>query len=423
MLILCLSLTAQNFSNQSLQKSLKLYTQLKAKAVQQIEHDNLKDKRDQKSIILNESYYSLEYNDTTQRWDTVYRVSWYGDTINNQLKQMAIGETYTPQGFYKSDSAYFYLDTTYKYYKVYGKSIILDSARVFLFDTTSNSWILFVEEFNLPNANGDLDISYTNFGPLFTDSIIYSYDASNNLTHFVTWGSDFFTQTFGKRDSTVCESNLNGYRALDSVYTTDTSQQWQFNRERRYEYDNRNNLTRETSSFSRYAYVYDINDELIEDTVYRYTSSPNPGFEIDYYTIYEDDSTTEFRLNGTIPEIQRVERYYSTHNRPDSTVRLFRPFNSSQLTFSDKDIFIYSLTNLKEVNRSGLNFHTYPNPAKHELYVEFPKDRFEVLLYDLNGVERFRSMEKGNFKIDVSNFSKGIYFLRIDNSVKKIIIQ
>ena len=128
--------------------------------------------------------------------------------------------------------------------------------------------------------------------------------------------------------------------------------------------------------------------------------------------------------NGSIPEIQYLDRYYSTNNRKDSTLYLSRNnFGPSQLSLDAKDIYIYTITSLFENDQSEPSFLSYPNPAKHELDVEFPKDRFEVLLYDLNGVEKFRSMEKGNFKIDVSQFSKGIYFLRIDNSVKKIIIQ
>jgi len=423
-LFLSLNLTAQNFSQQSIENSLQLYQQLKEKAIQLIEKDNLKANRNQKSIILSESYYSLEYNDTTQSWDTTYRVSWYGDTINNQLVQTAIAETYTPQGFYKSDSAIIYLDTTFKYYKVNGKTIVPDSSQIFLLDTTSNTWISFVKEFNLPNANGDLDISYTNFGPLFTDSAKYSYDASNNLTYFVRWSSNFFTQVFEKLDSVVCQSNINGYRTLDSIYNLDSSMQWQFNYETFYDYDSRNNLIRESDIFYRYAYSYNANDELIADSLYS-SFGPNPGFALQAYTLYDTDSTTEYFLNGSIPEIQSVDRYYFTNNRTDSALYIRRLISgsSSQLRLSAKDIYIYNITDIYEQSQAELSFQSYPNPALNELYVECPEGRFEVLLYDLNGMERFRSMERGNFKIDVSNFSRGMYFLRINDSVKKIIIQ
>jgi YD repeat-containing protein len=424
-LVLSIGLHAQHSSNESIETSLRLYSQVKAKTVQQIKENQLKGVLFQKSATPYESYYILTYNDTTQNWDTLGRATFYIDTVGNSYHGTAIGELYTPQGYVKSDSSSVYTDSTYKYYKVFGNRLVIDSASAFLFDTISNSWVPFVEEYNLPNANGDLEVSVSNFGPLFTDSARYFYDSSQSLTHFLSWGTNFFMPNSPTIDSLVCQSNQSGYRTLDTIYQLDSNQQWQYSGRIQYAYDNQNNLTQEIDNdFVKYSYVYDLNNELIADSLYYFRGiGSNAAFELQSYSLYDQDSTTEFRIIGGIAEIQRIERFYYTNNQPDSTVRLQRFGSNSQLQFTDKDIYINLSIGLEDNERPNLSFQAYPNPVEDELFIECQNQELEVVIYDINGRERFRSIEKGNFKIDVSDFLRGIYLLRINDSVKKIVIQ
>ncbi len=76
------------------------------------------------------------------------------------------------------------------------------------------------------------------------------------------------------------------------------------------------------------------------------------------------------------------------------------------------------------------DFVVYPNPANEELNIsgnnKFDSD-LNIILTNLQGQVVYNNVIKSvgpyNEKVDVRNFSKGIYFLRINNSVQKLIIR
>jgi len=85
-----------------------------------------------------------------------------------------------------------------------------------------------------------------------------------------------------------------------------------------------------------------------------------------------------------------------------------------------------SLINLKDPTR------IYPNPSEGLLFVEIEKNDLELEIADINGriifSKQFNNHSSNTVeKIDLSNFSKGIYFVKIKNSnsinVEKLLIE
>lgn len=69
----------------------------------------------------------------------------------------------------------------------------------------------------------------------------------------------------------------------------------------------------------------------------------------------------------------------------------------------------------------------YPNPASKNIYIEgidIAKNKYAVVI-DLLGKEtklNLSQVQTNKAQIDISNLPKGIYFLQIDNSIKKLVI-
>jgi len=66
-------------------------------------------------------------------------------------------------------------------------------------------------------------------------------------------------------------------------------------------------------------------------------------------------------------------------------------------------------------NRQVTDFKLYPNPAKDKLYINFNSSNLSGAIYDLQG-KRVVDIKTGINPIDISNLSKGIYFVKIINS-------
>ena len=61
-------------------------------------------------------------------------------------------------------------------------------------------------------------------------------------------------------------------------------------------------------------------------------------------------------------------------------------------------------------------FRVYPNPVKDILYISAIKEDVKLIslkLYDIRGVELYRSNETGDCKLDFSRYRSGLYFLQI----------
>lgn len=78
-----------------------------------------------------------------------------------------------------------------------------------------------------------------------------------------------------------------------------------------------------------------------------------------------------------------------------------------------------------EISYVRQNFLVYPNPVRDVLTIDFT-DKSDmklktVELYNLYGIVGKFYTYTGNLKIDFSNYSRGIYFIKIDGLIKKII--
>ena len=68
----------------------------------------------------------------------------------------------------------------------------------------------------------------------------------------------------------------------------------------------------------------------------------------------------------------------------------------------------------------------YPNPASETLTIEAPnQDVFNVSIFDMAGKKLFQTEQTSALMtIDVSSFSRGVYFVTLNDTLtKKLIIQ
>ena len=76
---------------------------------------------------------------------------------------------------------------------------------------------------------------------------------------------------------------------------------------------------------------------------------------------------------------------------------------------------------------NGVEILVYPNPATDKVLINTDMESYTIELIDINGRLLLREYGKENEKVNVSGFSKGMYFLRlsnpIDNFTTRIIIE
>ena len=167
----------------------------------------------QKTFSFTEAYYDLSFNFSATRWDTNFRVTVFTDSIAQH--QILISERYTPQGYVLNDSTNFYFNTTFDYFKVYGKELLPDSATAYLLDSATNNWNVALKELNIPNSNGDLDKSETlvDFSLIFNgipgtlqlvNRLTATYNLTNELQEIVTLGLDVISGLTIRDDSIIC---------------------------------------------------------------------------------------------------------------------------------------------------------------------------------------------------------------------------
>ncbi|MDO5759805.1 MAG: T9SS type A sorting domain-containing protein [Bacteroidota bacterium] len=67
----------------------------------------------------------------------------------------------------------------------------------------------------------------------------------------------------------------------------------------------------------------------------------------------------------------------------------------------------------------------YPNPAKDFLFVSIKENDSNVLITNLSGVVVYQNSNapKGLLKVNLNKWESGVYFVRINNNAKKLIIE
>lgn len=101
------------------------------------------------------------------------------------------------------------------------------------------------------------------------------------------------------------------------------------------------------------------------------------------------------------------------------------PYNLLEFKYDNSSGYLYALhwgvdseiTGVTEINNKNSEIKIYPNPAQQFFIVELPKEHnFNLLVYDVTG----RAMNEiknatGTIKVDCSNLSSGIYFVKAVN--------
>lgn len=85
----------------------------------------------------------------------------------------------------------------------------------------------------------------------------------------------------------------------------------------------------------------------------------------------------------------------------------------------------YALSSI-EIEKDIISFLVYPVPVKNtdKLHISSESSSNNLVIYDLLGNQLFESQfNQNNFRIDMSKFVKGIYFIYINGGFKKIIIE
>ena len=103
-------------------------------------------------------------------------------------------------------------------------------------------------------------------------------------------------------------------------------------------------------------------------------------------------------------------------------------FESGNIVISDREgFFVVKSSTLATENNSFTNFNNYPNPTNNTIHInaiQFPVKNIKI--YDLGGklLKSKNYNSEINIKTNISNFSNGIYILKLNNEfITKIIKQ
>ncbi len=111
-------------------------------------------------------------------------------------------------------------------------------------------------------------------------------------------------------------------------------------------------------------------------------------------------------------------------------VKAENPAGSSE--WSEIWQFTIGVTGIKDKEKSGFDFHIYPNPAKDKFIIQLTKkDRVgKIELFNASGkkvMEKQIPSGRENFELDVRSLKSGVYFCKISaqeySLTKKIILQ
>ena len=57
----------------------------------------------------------------------------------------------------------------------------------------------------------------------------------------------------------------------------------------------------------------------------------------------------------------------------------------------------------------------YPNPVQNILHLQLPEDNNRVVIVDMMGRIVFDRVVLSTYNLDMSNYEKGVYFIRVEN--------
>ena len=199
--------------------------------------------------------------------------------------------------------------------------------------------------------------------------------------------------------------------------------------------------------FNTRTVVFNLTDLDNPQLSFEYTG-PTPATDHNGYTkgdsFYLANYTAGLRVidisdiaNGNIVESGYFDVFTTNNNAGyNGAWNVYPYFESgnimiSSLVFSDPTyvpgVYLVKASSLG-LNDSELseNFSIYPNPASTEIIVSTKNQTIDsVVISDVMGkiLVNYSDVNSENLKVDISSYSKGLYFIKINNSILKKIIK
>ena len=90
------------------------------------------------------------------------------------------------------------------------------------------------------------------------------------------------------------------------------------------------------------------------------------------------------------------------------------PFAAGVLYYDN--IYFYKAPSTAVKNVELANVRVYPNPVIDVLHIQLPENNNRFMMYDIVGNKVFDQFIPADYKLDMSNFKTGIYFLKAENA-------
>ena len=139
-------------------------------------------------------------------------------------------------------------------------------------------------------------------------------------------------------------------------------------------------------------------------------------------TLQNADATVKLQKyapNTKINEWEEMTFDYSGLNGKTVTKMLVYPDYPSARTAGSTNyidnIFFKSInTGVNQIDARSI--HLYPNPVNDVLHIQLPEENNRIMMYDIVGNKVFDQLIPSVYKLDMSIFKTGIYFLKAENA-------
>ena len=162
-----------------------------------------------------------------------------------------------------------------------------------------------------------------------------------------------------------------------------------------------------------------FNVAVIDKKVFLKWKTANP-LPIQYFEVEKRTGTNNWTSLLTVGSTDMISEYAATDTHPD------QGYNHYRLKITGKNnIVSYSEIRRVYVNLSGAGFEIFPNPATTRITINRKNNSpAELRITDTYGRVIFQQkITTGSAEIILPLLSKGIYFVAIDNAVKKLEIR
>lgn len=180
-------------------------------------------------------------------------------------------------------------------------------------------------------------------------------------------------------------------------------------------------------------YYYEDGEEYLDDVyIYEYDEHGNCIMEKEC----DEDGTVEWKKeyhhdinisNDIVHYYNDLEEYmyiYPSHNNMIIGYTEYQLGDNGEYIVSDECEYSYDEINVASVVENNIAYNIYPNPVKDIINIE--AENIELVeIYDVFGRKLYSEKKTGDVRIDMSDFSEGIYFVKIfadgSSSISKIV--